>query len=156
MRLLSRLVAGGGVAAFFFFSWVIMTLWNTIVAGYLELAKPLSYLQTCGLWFMLILLFSWTGIAVRWTFRRGWSSEGRGEDVGREVERRIKRAFARWADTSEDLTGTSSGSGSRRGSRRRSGSGSPRTKRRTERRPIENAQESCLCPVLRESPTPGG
>lgn len=103
MRLLSRFVAGGGVAAFFFFSWVIMTLWNSIVAGYLELAKPLSYLQTCGLWFMLILLFAWTGIAVRWTFRRGWSSERRSEDVGREVERRIKRAFARWAGTSEDL-----------------------------------------------------
>ncbi len=103
MRLFSRLVAGGGVAAFFFFSWVIMTLWNSIVAGYLQLAKPLSYLQTCGLWFMLILLFAWTGIGVRWQFRRAWFRERHREEVDREVERRIKRRLARWAGTSEEV-----------------------------------------------------
>lgn len=105
MRLVSRLVAGGGVAAFFFFSWVIMTLWNSIVAGYLELAKPLSYLQTCGLWFMLILLFAWTGIAARWTFRRG-ASEPRGEDLdwdelGERIEKRIKAKVREWLTESE-------------------------------------------------------
>ncbi|MCX7750174.1 MAG: hypothetical protein N2320_01195 [Candidatus Bipolaricaulota bacterium] len=102
MKLLSRLVAGGGVAAFFFFSWVIMTLWNSIVAGYLELAKPLNYLQTCGLWFMLILLFAWTGIAVRWTFRRAWFPERHRDELDREIERRIKRRLARWAGSDED------------------------------------------------------
>lgn len=103
VRLLTSLVAGGGVAAFFFFSWVIMTLWNSIVAGYLELARPLSYLQTCGLWFMIILLFAWTGIAVRWQLRRPWRGEWRSEDLGREIERKIKRGFARWVGASEDL-----------------------------------------------------
>jgi hypothetical protein len=103
MRLLTRIVAGGGVAAFFFFSWVIMTLWNSIVAGYLELAKPLSYLQTCGLWFMIILLFAWTGIAVRWILPRAWRHEVRGEDLAQEIERTIKRGFARWVGAERDM-----------------------------------------------------
>ncbi len=103
MRLLTRIVAGGGVAAFFFFSWVIMMLWNSIVAGHLELAKPLSYLQTCGLWFTIILLFAWTGIAVRWQFRRAWFHERRREDLGHDIERKIKSGFARWVGAEKDL-----------------------------------------------------
>lgn len=103
MRLLTRIVAGGGVAAFFFFSWVIMTLWNSIVAGHLGLARSLSYLQTCGLWFMIILLLAWTGIAVRWPLRRAWRAEVRGEDLARDMERKIKRGLARWVGASEDI-----------------------------------------------------
>lgn len=104
MRLVTRLVAGGGVAAFFFFSWVIMMLWNRIVAGHLELAKPLGYLQACGLWFLLILLFSWAGIGLGWRLAWAWRRERRREELGREIESRIKRAFARWAGAEEAAT----------------------------------------------------
>lgn len=103
MRLLRRIMTSGGVAAFFFFSWVIMMLWNSIVVGHLGLAVPLSYLQTCGLWFMIILLFAWTGIGVRWQFRKVWYPERRGEDFGRDVERKIKSGFARWVGAEKDM-----------------------------------------------------
>lgn len=103
MRLLTRLVAGGGVAAFFFFSWVIMMLWNSIVAGHLGVAGTLSYLQTCGLWFMIILVFAWTGIGVRWQFRKVWYHDRRGEDFGRDIERKIKSGFARWVGAEKDM-----------------------------------------------------
>ena len=62
MRTVIGLITGGGVAAFFFFSWVIQMLWNSIVYGHLGLFKPLSYLQAAGLWFLITLLFAWTGI----------------------------------------------------------------------------------------------
>lgn len=55
-------VTGEGVAAFFFFSWIIQLLRNSIVAGHLGLLKPLSYLQAAGLWFLITLLFAWVGI----------------------------------------------------------------------------------------------
>lgn len=103
MRLLTRIVAGGGVAAFFFFSWVIMMLWNSIVVRHLGFAVSLSYLQTCGLWFMIILLFSWTGIGVRWQFRTAWRTERRTEDFGRDIERKIKSGFARWVGAEKDM-----------------------------------------------------
>ena len=103
MRLLSRIVTGGGVAAFFFFSWVIMMLWNSIVVGHLGLTVPLSYLQTCGLWFMIILLFAWTGIGVRWQFRTTWRTERRAEDFGRDIERKIKSGFTRWVGAEKDM-----------------------------------------------------
>lgn len=64
MNFVRGLMTGSGIAAFFFFSWVIMMLWNRIVVGILGLLKPLSYLQAAGLWFLIILLFAWTGIGV--------------------------------------------------------------------------------------------
>ncbi len=70
MKLVRGLMAGGGVGAFFFFSWVIMMLWNHIVVGYLGLFKTLSYLQAAGLWFLIVLLFAWTGIGVSGRFLR--------------------------------------------------------------------------------------
>jgi len=103
MRLLARLVTGGGVAAFFFFSWVIMMLWNNIIAGHLALAKSLSYLQACGLWFMLTLLLAWTGIGLGWRFRTSWHSERCSEEFGRAIERKIKSGFARWVGEEKDL-----------------------------------------------------
>jgi len=66
------LVTGGGVAAFFFFSWVIQMLWNSIVYGYLGLLKPLSYLQAAGLWFLVSLLFAWVGIGASSRLWRRW------------------------------------------------------------------------------------
>ena len=38
MKLLRGLIAGGGVAAFFFFSWIIQLLWNTV--SYTHLTLP--------------------------------------------------------------------------------------------------------------------
>jgi len=56
------LLTGGGVAAFFFFSWVIEMLWNSIVVHHLGLLKPLNYWQAAGLYFLVILLTAWMGI----------------------------------------------------------------------------------------------
>lgn len=104
MRLITRLVAGGGLAAFFFFSWVIMMLWNSIVAGHLALTKPLSYLQACGLWFLTILLFAWVGVGLSWQLRMAWRRERRAEAAGRDIETRIKRGLARWAGAEEAVS----------------------------------------------------
>lgn len=74
MKLVRGLMTGGGVGAFFFFSWIIQMLWNSIVVGYLGLFKALSYWQAAGLWFMIILLFAWTGIGVSSIIFRKWHS----------------------------------------------------------------------------------
>ncbi|MEN3009839.1 MAG: hypothetical protein ABDI20_02465, partial [Candidatus Bipolaricaulaceae bacterium] len=84
MRVLHKFLAGGGVAAFFFFAWVIMMLWNSLVAGHLELTKPLNYWQACGLWFLVILFFAWAGLGLRWVWRWTWPEE--------RLERRLRRA----------------------------------------------------------------
>ncbi len=105
MRLVFRVIRHGDAAAFFFFSWVIMMLWNSIVADHLGILPGLSYLQACGLWFLITLLFAWAGlagVAVGSPFR-AWRKTREWEDVGRDMERRIKRGFARWAGTSEDV-----------------------------------------------------
>lgn len=103
MRVLSRIVTGGGVAAFFFFSWVIMMLWNSIVAAHLGLTAPLSYLQTCGLWFMVTLFLAWTGIGVGWRSRMSGRVDRGGEEFGRNLERRIKGGLGRWVGAENDL-----------------------------------------------------
>ena len=61
MRLFG-ILTGGGIGAFFFFSWVIQVLWNSIVVRHLGLLKPLSYWQAAGLWFLVTLFLAWTGI----------------------------------------------------------------------------------------------
>ncbi len=50
-----------GAAAFFFFSWVIELLFNSIVVGKLGLLKPINYWQAAELWFLVTLLFAWSG-----------------------------------------------------------------------------------------------
>ncbi|HCP31874.1 TPA: hypothetical protein DIT45_01265 [Candidatus Acetothermia bacterium] len=76
MRWISGLIAGGGVGAFFFFSWVIQMLWNNIVVGHLGLFKALNYWQAAGLWFLIILLSAWTGIgANKGLLSHKWRSE---------------------------------------------------------------------------------
>ncbi len=62
MKLITKFMAGGGVAAFFFFSWIIQILFNSIVVEHLGLLKSLSYWQAAGLWFLITLLFAWAGI----------------------------------------------------------------------------------------------
>jgi hypothetical protein len=74
MKLVRGLMTGGGIGAFFFFSWIIQMLWNSIVVGHLGLFKTLSYWQAAGLWFLLILLFAWTGIGVSNQLFRKWRS----------------------------------------------------------------------------------
>lgn len=103
MRLFTKLISGGGIAAFFFFSWVIMRLWNHILVWHLGLFKPLTYLQAAGLWFLIILLFAWVGIgAGRGLFpwrrkKHDW------EEVGEKIETKIKDGFSRWVGAGSDM-----------------------------------------------------
>ena len=103
MRWIGRLVTGGKIAAFFFFSWVIMRLWNHIVWWHLGLFKPLTYLQAAGLWFLVILVFAWVGI---WTSeglffwrrkRRDW------DELGEKIETKIKHGFSHWVGAEGDI-----------------------------------------------------
>jgi len=123
MGLLIRLIAGGGVPAFFFFSFILMLLWNWLVAGHLGWGPTLDYWQAAGLWFLVTILLAWTGIASRGAFRprrtRRPSRVAEGierrlkdafahraqdeewEDLGAHIEGKIRRAFARWVDADE-------------------------------------------------------
>ncbi len=74
MKLVRGLITGGGVGAFFFFSWIIQMLWNSIIVNYLGLLKPLSYWQAAGLWFLITLLLAWVGIGVSGKIFRKWRS----------------------------------------------------------------------------------
>ncbi len=97
MRWLAGLVTGGGIAAFFFFSWIIQMLFNSIVVGHLGLFKPLSYLQAAGLWFLITLLFAWVGLGTgRTVYRRRRELEW--EELGRGLEERIKRKIKEWVE----------------------------------------------------------
>ena len=65
MKLLRGLITGGGVGAFFFFSFILQLLWNGILVDQLGLvAVKLNYWQAAALWFMSIILFAWAGIGV--------------------------------------------------------------------------------------------
>jgi len=103
MRLLTKLVAGGGIAAFFFFSFIIQILWNSIVVGHLGLLRPLTYLQAAGLWFLVILFLAWTGIGASGRLFLRWKRERDWDEFGRRVESRIKSGFARWVDSESDV-----------------------------------------------------
>jgi len=73
MKLLRGAITGGGVAAFFFFSWIIQLLWNSILVDQLALvAAKLSYWQAAGLWFLTTILFAWAGIGVAPTISKRW------------------------------------------------------------------------------------
>ncbi len=128
MKLIVRAIAAGGIAAFFFFSWIIQLLWNSLIAGHLGLAPTLAYFQAAGLWFLVSILLAWVGIGTRPISRtrfrqqRDWSALGdrierkirRGisrwadnkpdmDDLGEHIERKIKRGFSRWVDVDEDV-----------------------------------------------------
>jgi len=63
MRLLRALITGGGIGAFFFFSFILQILWNSIVVDQLGLvAVKVNYWQAAGLWFISIILLAWAGI----------------------------------------------------------------------------------------------
>ncbi|MGY4706797.1 hypothetical protein ACVNPS_03450 [Candidatus Bipolaricaulota sp. J31] len=61
MKLLRGPFSPGGAAAFFFFSWVLQMLFNSIVVGHLGLLKPLNYWQAAALLFLSIVAFAWSG-----------------------------------------------------------------------------------------------
>ena len=114
MRLLTRLITRGGIFAFFFFSYILMLLWNSVVAGHFGWAPTLSYLQSAGLWLLVGLATAGAGICARLALApRAHRAEKPGgpdassfsfdeddleDDLGERVERRIRRAFARWVD----------------------------------------------------------
>lgn len=122
MRGITIAIEKGGIAAFFFFSYIVMLLWNSLIAGHLGLGPRLSYLQAAGLWFLITILSSFVGFASRpFSPCREWGSigerikerikdrisewvePGEPDEIGERIERKIKRAFARWADADEDL-----------------------------------------------------
>ncbi|MFC2100127.1 hypothetical protein ACFLSF_04780, partial [Candidatus Bipolaricaulota bacterium] len=121
-----------GVGAFFFFSWIIQLLWNSILVDQLALVPvKLSYWQAAALWFLVTLLFAWTGIArrprslaprIRWTqcgdvaravkreirsHVRDWVREEHDQpdpsDLGDRIEAKIKRGFSKWVGVDESV-----------------------------------------------------
>jgi len=73
MKLIRGLIAGGGVAAFFFFSWIIQLLWNGILFEQLTLVPTrVSYWQAAALWFLSVILFAWAGIGVSPRVGKKW------------------------------------------------------------------------------------
>jgi len=123
MKLITLLISKGGIAAFFLFSFFVMLLWNSLIAGHLGFGPELSYLQAAGLWFLITILSSFVGIGARPLIsrRRDWSSIGdtierkikerisqwfaeeEPDDIGERIERRIKRGFARWVGADEEI-----------------------------------------------------
>jgi hypothetical protein len=73
MKLLRGLITGGGVGAFFFFSFILQLLWNSILVDQLGLvAVKLTYWQAAALWFMSIILFAWAGIGASHRIIGAW------------------------------------------------------------------------------------
>ena len=65
MRLLRGVFTGVSIAAFFFFSWILKLLWNSILFEQLGLIQgSITYWQMTGLWFFFIILFAFAGIGV--------------------------------------------------------------------------------------------
>jgi hypothetical protein len=131
MDLIIRAITRGGVGAFFFFSWIIQLLWNSILVDQLALVPAkVSYWQAAALWFLVTLFFAWTGIArrprslaprIRWSccgdiartvkreirsHLRDWVRDEPAEDMsdlGDRIEAKIKRGFANWVGTDENV-----------------------------------------------------
>jgi hypothetical protein len=128
MRVLFRGIAAGGVAAFFFFSWILQLLWNSILFDQLALVPTqVTYWQSAGLWFFVTILFAWTGFGARpsrWVrpSRRvnwddvgdrierrikarvsQWADDNPNEDIGNQIEAKIKRGLSRWVGVDEDI-----------------------------------------------------
>jgi hypothetical protein len=73
MRLIRGAITGGGIGAFFFFSWIIQLLWNGILVDQLALLPTkVTYWQAAALWFLTTILFAWAGIGVAPTWHRRW------------------------------------------------------------------------------------
>jgi hypothetical protein len=105
MRGVVRLVTAGGVAAFFFFSWILQLLWNSILFNQLAIVPTqMTYWQSAGMWFFVIILFAWTGLGAR---SGRWTRSSRRTDwdaCGDRIERKIKARMARWADSADHVS----------------------------------------------------
>jgi hypothetical protein len=76
VRFLRGVIRGGGIGAFFFFSWIIELLWNSILVDQLALvATKVNYWQAAALWFLCIIFFAFAGIGVSPTIHRWWKCE---------------------------------------------------------------------------------
>ena len=96
MGLFTRLVAGGGVAAFFFFSWIIQMLWNTVIAGHFGLLPRLSYLDAAGLWLLFTPLTAWSGIGVGAPLAIRLSGGGSLKGLGHRIRTRTISRVRSW------------------------------------------------------------
>jgi|GEM_PF-1856869 hypothetical protein len=72
MKLLRGLITGGGIAAYFFFSWILKLLWNGVLAELQLVPTLITYWQSAGLWLFVIILFAWVGIGNPSGFGKKW------------------------------------------------------------------------------------
>jgi len=95
----TRLVSGTGdlvlgvrAGLFFLGAWIFQLLFNSLVAGYFGLLRPLSYLQAAGLLFLVAIFTFWWGFLAqerptgRWDF----------SDIGQRVRDELKKVFEGW------------------------------------------------------------
>lgn len=73
MKLLRGLITGGGIAAYFFLSWILKLLWNGVLVQLQLVPTLITYWQAAGLWLFVIILFAWVGIGTPSGFRKKWS-----------------------------------------------------------------------------------
>jgi len=72
MKLLRGLITGGGIAAYFFFSWILKLLWNGVLLKLQLVPTLITYWQAAGLWLFVIILFAWVGIGNPSGLTRHW------------------------------------------------------------------------------------
>jgi len=72
MKLLRGLITGGGIAAYFFFSWILKLLWNGVLVPLQLTPMQITYWQSAGLWLFVIILFAWVGIGNPSGFGKKW------------------------------------------------------------------------------------
>jgi hypothetical protein len=68
MKILKGPFSLSGAATFFFFSWVMQMLFNSIVVGHFGLLSPINYWQAASLLFLSIIAFAWSGRGVSRSF----------------------------------------------------------------------------------------
>lgn len=72
MKLLRGLITGGGIAAYFFFSWILKLLWNGVLVQLQLVPTLITYWQAAGLWLFVIIAFAWVGIGNPSGFTKNW------------------------------------------------------------------------------------
>jgi hypothetical protein len=72
MKLLRGLITGGGIAAYFFFSWILKLLWNGVLVQLQLVPTLITYWQAAGLWLFVIILSAWVGIGNPSGLTRHW------------------------------------------------------------------------------------
>jgi hypothetical protein len=103
MKLAERTLNARWIAVFFFFSWIIQLLWNSILVDQLALvAFKLNYWQAAALWFLTTLLFAWVGIGVQPTRRTRIRERGDWDEIGHRIERKVRGCVSRWVEDDKD------------------------------------------------------